>query len=140
MKKLLFLVVLLLSMLVLLTAGSVYAQSTMQVEVPFAFTVMDKQFLADTYTAVRSNPSNLNIVQLRTEDRSDQIFLFTASREARLNQEVKPKFVFRRYGDQYFLAQVWLGGGVGHEIGKSTTERQVARLASEPQWISIAAK
>lgn len=140
MKKVLFILVLLLSMLVLLTAGSVYAQTRMQVEVPFAFTVADKLFLADTYTAVRSNPLNLNIVQLRTKDLSDLIYFFTTSREARLNQEVKPKFVFRRYGDQYFLAQVWLGGGVGHEIGKSTTERHVAKLASEPEWIYIAAK
>jgi hypothetical protein len=101
---------------------------------------MDKLFLADTYTAVRSYPLSPDVIQVRTPDLSNQAFIVTTYMENGSNVETKPKFVFRRCGDQYFLAQVWLGGAAGHEIWKSTTERKVARLASEPEWISIAAK
>jgi hypothetical protein len=36
--------------------------------------------------------------------------------------------VFRRYGDQYFLGEVWIAGTiVGRELTNSRKERQVAR-------------
>jgi hypothetical protein len=138
MKRLLFLFVLLMSMLILLTAGSVYAQIRMQVEVPFTFTLMDKVFVADTYSVMRPLSSSLDLIQVRS--RSSQAFLRTTYLKARPNLGEKPKFVFRRYGDQYFLAQVWLGGEVGHEIRKCNSERQIAKLGSEPERIYIAAK
>ena len=140
MRKLLVIRLLLLSMWVLLTAGSVYAQSRIQVEIPFPFTVADKLFPADTYTAVRLPPASPNVIQVRSPDLSTQAILIMNCLEARPNQEVKPKFVFRRYGDQYFLAQVWMGGALGRETRKSNKERQITRLTSEPEWIYLAAK
>lgn len=139
MRTPLFSLITLLSVLFLLTAGTVYAQDRVQVDVPFAFTVADKVFPADAYVAVRVHPFS-PVLCLRTPDLAAQILFTTNSLEAAPNQETKPRFVFRRYGDQYFLAQVWLGGAVGREISKSNQERQIARQTSEPERIYITAK
>lgn len=139
MRTPLFSLVILLSGLFLLTAGTVFAQTGVQVDIPFAFTVGDKVFPADAYIAARLHPFS-PVLCLRTPDLPAQIMFTTNSLEAAPNREVKPRFVFRRYGDQYFLAQVWLGGAVGREISKSNKERQVARQTSEPERIYITAK
>jgi hypothetical protein len=140
MRTPLFSLVILLSGLFLLTAGTVYAEDNrVQVDVPFAFTVADKVFPADAYIAARLHLFS-PVLCLGTPDLPAQIMFTTNSLGTAPNREVKPRFVFRRYGDQYFLAQVWLGGAVGREISKSNKERQIARQTSEPEQIYITAK
>ena len=137
MKKLFILV--LLFLLAVLTAGSVYAQNKVKADIPFAFTVVNKTFLAGAYTAER--PWNTSFVFLRGTEKPEAIAQSNPV-EVGPNQNVEPKLVFRRYGEQYFLAQVWMGAGnaVGREIPKSSKERQVARNTFGPELIFIAAK
>ncbi len=60
-------------------------------------------------------------------------------------EENSPKLLFNRYGDQYFLTQVWGGGGIdGRELRKFATERELAmeylaKDVSVPEVVSIAA-
>ena len=138
MKKLFILV--LLFLLAVLTAGSVYAQDIMiKADIPFAFTVGDKTFLPGAYKAER--PWNTSFVFLRGSEKLRAIAM-SHGVGGGPNQNVEPKLVFRRYGEQYFLAQVWMGAGnaVGREIPKSSKERQVARNTFGPELIFIAAK
>lgn len=138
MKKLFILV--LLFLLAVLTAGSVYAQDIMiKADIPFAFTVGDKTLLAGVYSVERQHLSS-TIFLRGTEKPEAQAMSYGIGGGQNFN--VEPKLVFRRYGEQYFLAQVWMGAGnaVAREIPKSSKERQVARSTFEPELISIAAK
>jgi len=45
--------------------------------------------------------------------------------DPRSASEVKLKF--RRYGDQYYLSQVWLADGVGRDIKRHRTNSDVAQ-------------
>ena len=137
MKKLFILILLLL--LAVLTAGSVYAQSKIQADIPFAFTVVDKTLLAGVYSAEQryATPS----LFLRGTENSLAVALtFAVGGGPEWN--VEPMFVFRRYGEQYFLAQVWMAAGnnVGREIPRSEKELSIAQKAPEPEWIYVAAK
>ena len=54
------------------------------------------------------------------------------------------KLVFNRYGDQFFLSQVWMAGRTdGQELIKTRRERllqrEIARGSGKPETISIAA-
>ena len=140
MKKLSF-IFLALALLVMLAADSAYGQIggvTLKGDIPFAFTVVDKTVPAGTYALKEVLHSVL--VMMSTDNRENVVF-FTNGVEAKGNQEVEPKLVFRRYGDQYFLAQIWTGGTrLGRELPKSAKERLVAQNQPEPQLIYIAAK
>jgi len=46
--------------------------------------------------------------------------------------------VFNRYGNDYYLSEVWpAGGSTGRELLKSHTERELARKAQEPQIVRV---
>ena len=42
-----------------------------------------------------------------------------------------PRLVFHKYGDQYFLRQVWTGGGSGRELPQPRLQRSLARGAQD---------
>jgi hypothetical protein len=55
------------------------------------------------------------------------------------------KLVFRRYGDEYFLREVWISGAMtGREFPMSRRERQVAQASekdrSRAEKISVRAE
>ena len=52
----------------------------------------------------------------------------------------KPMLVFHRYGDKYFLAEIWTGLSTGRELPMSANERQITRFHPKPELIKIAAK
>jgi hypothetical protein len=40
----------------------------------------------------------------------------------------KTKLVFNRYGDRYFLSQIWMNGAtLGHQLPKSSREKEIAK-------------
>lgn len=46
----------------------------------------------------------------------------------------KTTLVFHRYGDQYFLYQVWSAGALtGRQFYKSRTEREIERKLANPK-------
>jgi len=139
MKKLFILV--LLFLLAILTAGSAYAQNRIKANIPFDFMVVNTPLLAGDYLAEQRSPTHLFLSGMFLWGTENAIAR-TVGVGGGPGQYMEPKFVFRRYGEKYFLAQVWMGGGteVGREIPKSETERQIARNAAEPEWVYIAAK
>ena len=140
MKKLLFIFVLL-SLLSFVTGGSIYAQNRVRADIPFAFTVANELLPAGSYTAERhwTLPAAL---LLASENLGTRVNALTIGVDFNPVKTVNPTLVFRRYGQQYFLAKVWMGMGdsVGREIPKSAKERQVAKNSSGPELIYVAAK
>ena len=110
----------------LLVGMSAYAQTVnLKADVPFNFIIRGATLPAGEYTikglgdgsviAVRGpNPKANTIVR--------------SQRCASINAVKRSKLVFHRYGDRYFLAQLWVdGSGSGRQLPKSPREMEVAR-------------
>jgi hypothetical protein len=131
-----------------LTVTSVQAQGlTMSVTIPFDFAVADKTFPAGEYFLQRSTDGERVLTQIRSKDEALRIYLPQSHpvQDIKVQLESKSKLVFNKYGDQFFLSQVWIfGRRVGEEFPKTTRERvlqrEMARNQVKPERIAVAGK
>jgi hypothetical protein len=108
--------------------GSAQAQSlagTIKVNIPFDFQVADTKLPAGTYDVRRLPQSSNDSVLMISNVHDGQ----TAVRLTISVQTPEPKdkgtLVFHRYGDQYFLFQVWPAGSeTGRALPRSRSERE----------------
>lgn len=120
------------TMLVLLiscAAVSAMAQDRARVtaDVPFEFSVGSKTMPAGKYTIGNLSPSS-PLMLIRGVDRKAVICVHSQSATS-LKESNRTKLVFRRYGSQYFLAQIWTRGDRdGTEFPASKAERRVRKL------------
>jgi hypothetical protein len=115
--------------LTIVWAGLVSASPivTVRVDVPFAFSVNNQVLPAGSYEIVQND--NTTMLTIRNQsDRKSTIFGVSTAEERRVPAEAK--LVFKRYGDQYFLSQVWTRDS-GRDVRKSKSERDAARQASK---------
>ena len=100
---------------------------SIRVDVPFDFTADHSILPAGKYT-IRSAGMNSNgVIRVTSEDGKTSVFLSTHSAQSAQSKD-KTVVIFHRYGDQYFLYQIWaIGDSIGSEIPKSSIERQAAR-------------
>jgi hypothetical protein len=107
----------------LLAASTAVAQSNASgiiADIPFAFTVGNRTLPPGRYTVARLNEKILWIFNSQNQG------------TAALNYQVEgkapdgSKMVFHRYGNAYFLSEVWVAG--------SRTGREVLRSRSEAKW------
>ncbi len=98
-----------------------------QTDIPFDFMVGDKTFPAGMYTFTQPPPTR-GVLRIRSLDGHESVFVITQSVQESLTPPDETKLVFNRYGDVYFLAQVWTVGKIeGREFLKSSTESEVAK-------------
>jgi hypothetical protein len=130
-----------LSVLAVLAVSSAYAQSgnRQTAYIPFAFSVGNKDFPAGEYSITRLNPSaDKTALGIMSADRRDGSIVLTTPIQAAKASE-KAVLVFRRYGDQYFLAQVWTpADAMGLAVSRSRAERKLARTDSAPERMTVA--
>jgi len=107
--------------------AAAHSFSLMKVDVPFDFSADHSIFPAGKYT-IRSAGQNFNgVIQITSEDGKASVFLTTHSAQS-VQSSDDTVVIFHRYGDQYFLFQIWAAGDtIGSEIPKSSIERQAAR-------------
>jgi hypothetical protein len=106
---------------------SVQAQSLqyrIRVNIPFDFSIANKKLPAGNYSIGRaiqnSDNSVLSILDGRGHTREARLSIPVLAAEAK-NQAT---LVFHRYGDEYFLYQVWTAGETtGRQFLKSSAER-----------------
>ena len=108
---------------------SAKGQSTQAVaKVPFEFIVGDKTLPSGQYTVRAVSDTNKAALMIRGK-----------SSAIRLTNEIQPnpnkteaRLVFHRYGERYFLSEVWMGGdSTGRHLLQSGQERSIEReLAS----------
>src|SRR5215204_5630941 len=112
MKKQSLRIYLMCSVVAILAVSSARAQSINEqtADVPFSFTIGDKVFPAGEYSVRRLNPASDKIALAiqSTDGRMSRIVLTTPVEGAR--PRAQARLLFNRYGDQYFLAQVWTAG------------------------------
>ena len=107
---------------------SAQAQSAKTVvsNIPFEFNVAGKTLPAGEY---KINRSLGNALTIWTSDPDAGVSRLTNEIES--NKGGHARLVFRRYGDRYFLAEVWTGAGdVGRQLLKSRQERAIEREMS----------
>lgn len=144
-----------LSLVVALTITSAVAPAaadssdSIRVNVPFDFTADHSILPAGKYT-IRSAGVNFNgVIRITSDDGQATVFLLTHSAQS-IQSRDETVVIFHRYGDQYFLFQVWaIGDTIGSEIPKSSLERQAERgidnekgqsASAEPAEVVIAAR
>lgn len=123
-------------------AVSTNAQSTygVRANVPFDFIVGDKTLQAGKIvTAVPG--SEAGPMTIRNTDNGQHALRIARSLRGAHSSD-PAKLVFRKYGNQYFLAEVWLPGLRVWEVMKSRSERALEReirLArnSKPELVTI---
>jgi hypothetical protein len=112
---------------------SANGQSTRVVvaDIPFEFAVGDKAMPAAEYR-VRSA---LDRVAIQTADANKATMRLARSLEPR-NNNTHARLVFHKYGNRYFLAEVWTGGDdSGLQLNRSRQERAIER-----EFATIASK
>jgi hypothetical protein len=112
----------------LLVAGSAIAQTVhVRGEIPFNFAIGSKTYPAGTYEIGTIDVRNSRTLLLKARD-GNAIAMINSNAAESLTPADKTKLVFNRYGNQYFLSQVWVNGEtLGHQLPKSSREKEVAR-------------
>src|SRR4029434_4962771 len=118
-----------LSLLLLMTSVSVAAQSERSriTNIPFSFVVGEKTLPAGEYIVEPNRRDSHNVWLVQSRDGHVSALFYTMPVRARDTQE-KTKFVFHKYGDQYFLSQIWKAGdNSGRELRMPGLERELAK-------------
>jgi len=96
----------------------------LRVNIPFDFKVGDKTFPAGRYTVNRSQQDDSVIKISSWEGKANTLRPTTAVTIKKTRN--RDTLVFNRYGDLYYLAQVWpAGAATGRELPVSRSERDV---------------
>ena len=102
----------------------------MLVDVPFAFQDGSRTFPAGSY---RIRATGENMIVLQSKD-SDQVKLLMTVEERSLAASDAGKLVFHKYGDQYFLSDIWLADStVGRQVLTSRAEKNLRRSPANRQ-------
>ena len=128
-----------LSLLLILTAVSVAAQSERNRfrNIPFSFNVGGKTFPAGEYIVGPNRKDYDKVWLVQSLDGHTSALIATISVRASETQE-KTKLVFHKYGDQYFLSQIWTAGGnSGRELILPRQERELAKSIEREKIVLI---
>ena len=111
-------------MAVAIAAGQSYAQQiSAKADIPFAFQVGNKAMPAGQYWIQRVSDADESAQIIRRTDSSAAAVAMTFAADARS----KPELVFHKYGNSYFLSEIWTGLGQGRQLPKSEREKELAR-------------
>jgi hypothetical protein len=145
MKKTLFNIIAAVSLLALAAATArAQSASTLRVNVPFEFGAAEKTLPAGEYSVRVVSDNGL---LLRSADGRTKVVVQAPLARENKGHAAGARLVFRRYGDAYFLAQVWGSrGDSGRELYASNAEAGAAkrlRIAgapkAAPQTVEVAA-
>jgi hypothetical protein len=127
--------------LVLLMSAAAQAQSThLNITVPFEFTAGNVQLPAGEYEVKTVGPWGGPLLSIRSLNSDKGLFIGSNSCQS-LNPVGDAKLVFHRYGQQYFLAEVWnRHSSVGHQIQVSPRRTELARNQSKSEVVLIASE
>src|ERR1700730_6334323 len=124
-------------------AASANAQLShpIRANVPFDFNVGDKKLPAGVYTFSRlSGLSDNKVMSVSNADASTHVFQSTFGAQV-LTPKNDSTLLFHKYGDQYFLEQVWSGGEQeGKQVPESRSERTIKRQLAQSQPSNMSGK
>ena len=127
MKKLTFAIAALLGLLLVGAVGSAQAQQSIRVNIPFAFMADKAALPAGEYLVQRPAIGGPRVLMLQRVDGSAAAIVPAMSVQAN-DWQTETYLVFHRFGDSYFLSQIWTEGNKsGLQLYKSPREKELAR-------------
>jgi hypothetical protein len=141
------------SLFAAVASANAQASNTNRVTIPFDFFVRNKNLPAGEYIVGRFQSSNTTTLLIRGVS-TPSILVFQTHHVSAADPGGESKFVFRKYGDRYFLAQIWSAGERdGNELPVTSSERtlrrhvagqptkdRMSRKAPEPETVTIVAR
>lgn len=118
---------LLLTMALVTAVASANGQSQhkLNARIPFEFTVGDKTLAAGQYE-INAIGITQDALAIRGRESNDSVIRLVMTKEPQKNKQAR--LVFHRYGNAYFLSEVWEGGDVvGQQLKESAQERGMKR-------------
>jgi hypothetical protein len=104
------------------------AQQSLVINIPFDFVAGNTQLAAGEYTVKVSVPTH-SLILISRKDSTASAFINTYAAVSNTPQ-AESKLVFNRYGDRYFLSQVWSeGNSQGRQLVKTSREKEMALTA-----------
>jgi hypothetical protein len=122
----------------LLVTTAASAQTVkMKAHVPFSFIVNRATLPAGDYR-VDSIDNQGRVLAFR--DRNSKTTILVGTNSCIRTKGIEDgKLTFHRYGDRYFLKQIWVAGNdAGHELPPSSREKEVARDFSMQEVVLVA--
>jgi len=97
-------------------------------QLPFDFIVGNKTLASGQYHVRVVNTAGDALV-IRSDNAKEQALCLTDNTgQEKDKSKAETRLVFHRYGNRYFLAQVWIAGSdVGRELRKTRQERAIER-------------
>ncbi len=112
-----------LSIIAALAASASFAE-TYNLNVPFDFVAWNKTMPAGTYLMDHASTAAPGVVIMRSLDKKTTFVVMGSSATSEGNRQ--GKLVFHRYGNRYFLAEVWTrGSDGGHRLRMTPEEREL---------------
>lgn len=132
-----FLTVLMVSVIAAMAVSAKAQSLNFTLEIPYRFSVGDKELPAGRYTIHRSPLGLDDVLVIESADHKiSQDFrmkIFLSKESATENK----KLIFTKYGDQHFLSQIWaispLGKSTRYQINKSKREIELEKKAKQDQ-------
>lgn len=106
-----------------------------QANVPFEFRVGSQVMPAGQYQIVHYD--TVASLLVRSVERKTAILVISSA--SGTNTGVVARLVFHRYGDTYFLRQVWIPGTNANELSQSKAEVEYARRGNGPEHTTVLA-
>jgi hypothetical protein len=122
-----------------LAAACLHAEPPITAHIPFPFHVGDSVLPAGSYTA-GTNMGSGSLIVLRSADCKSSVMALSNGVHPS-DGHTQARFVFNRYGDEYFLFQVWTGpGGSGRQLIPSRHEAELAAAAKRNVQTVVASR
>jgi len=118
--------VMVLSVAIVVVSARAQASSPLLANIPFEFVVGDKTLPAGEYRIERMLSGNPKVLLIRSTDGRAHRTVMTMEVLAN-DWQAESKLIFNRYGNHYFLTQIWTqGDNSGRELFKSQRETELA--------------
>ncbi len=129
-----------LALALIVSVPFVQAQSQVKANVPFAFSLQDQSMPAGNYKIMELNDRVLEVRNLDSQHGQ----LLAKQMSVQSSRIQSPKLVFHKYGDQYFLSEIWDGeSDSGIAFAESKREKEVQTAANSlapPETVIVAMK
>jgi len=125
-----------------LGATQAFAQfgTTLRANIGFEFTAGMAKLPSGEYTINPASGVAQPLLSLRGEERTAAAFLLTNSAYS-VTPSDQSKLVFHKYGDQYFLSEIWAAGDTrGWQVPATKSERELSRRATNYQVVTVLAR
>ena len=121
------------------TTAAVAQTVDVKANVPFTFTINRATLPAGEYSLKSMDEQGTALAIRNLNSRTANLVLSSSCRSPKSAGQTR--LLFHRYGDHYFLSQIWMeGSDVGRELRPSAEEKEVAKDFSMQQVVLVAAK